>query len=251
MSLSGPAGERWLPCLFKGSRVLARADEAGRLLADADGRVEMVYRPGGKTYRAARQNLQPLPEEQGLQAVLEMGAAAGEVGGGAAAPRPRRAPAGEPRPRVVAWTDGACLGNPGPTGAGVLLKLANGDVRAVGRYLGPGTNNIGELRAVLIALQLVDDPASEVIVHTDSTYTLGVLTRPWKPKKNLELIAEIKREMSRFPRVEVRKVPGHAGVPENERVDELARTAAESRRDSDSFCPAPGKSGAGGKSGVG
>ena len=67
-------------------------------------------------------------------------------------------------------------------------------------------------------------------VYTDSSYAIGVLSLNWKAKANVELVAEIRDAVGRFDDLRFVKVPGHAGVPENERCDELARTAVTGRR---------------------
>ncbi|HEV8324743.1 MAG TPA: ribonuclease H [Myxococcota bacterium] len=128
------------------------------------------------------------------------------------------------RAAVLAYTDGACSGNPGPCGIGVVL-LAGRHRKEVSEFLGPGTNNVAELTAILRALQLIKDRGRDVRVHSDSAYAIGVLTKGWKAKANQELVAEIRALMTHFPRLRLVKVAGHAGVPENERADELARLA--------------------------
>lgn len=136
-------------------------------------------------------------------------------------------PAGPLEP-ILIYTDGACSGNPGPAGLGVVV--ASGQPRQeLSEYLGKATNNIAELTAILRGLELVEDPRRPVLIHTDSSYSIGVLTKDWKPKANLELIAQIKARMRQFPRLKLVKVAGHAGVPENERCDVLARGAVSRR----------------------
>ena len=81
---------------------------------------------------------------------------------------------------------------------------------------------------ILEALE-VDLP---LVVHTDSQYAIGVLTKNWKPKANQELIQRIKQRMQTVRRLELVYVPGHAGVPLNERADELARAAVAARASS-------------------
>ena len=66
-------------------------------------------------------------------------------------------------------------------------------------------------------------------VYTDSAYSIGVLSKGWKAKANQELVARIRRRLAAYPNVAFVKVSGHAGVPENERCDELARAAVERR----------------------
>jgi ribonuclease HI len=194
---------------------------------DGEGRAEMKYREGDqRTYRPGARNLEP--------------AGAGEAPAPAAAPRrPRTTKA--PRPlsnvsaaeRVDIWTDGACSGNPGPMGIGVVV-VSNGKRRELGEYLGVGTNNIAELTAIERGLQLAgelpEDRQKVKRIHTDSGYSIGVLSLGWKAKANQELIARVRRALEAHPAVELVKVPGHAGVPENERCDELAREAVLRRR---------------------
>ena len=127
------------------------------------------------------------------------------------------------------YTDGACLGNPGPMGIGVVL-LADGRRKEISEYLGPlGTNNIAELTAIQRGLEAVKDPRRPILVYSDSAYAIGVLSKRWKAKANQALIETIRGLLSKFPRIEFVKVAGHSGVPENERCDELAREAITNR----------------------
>ena len=210
---------------FKGELVWVRADEAGRPVLDADGRAEMKYRESdAKSYRPLSLNLAPDP------------------GGGATEPpppprRPRAEVAtksdkkGAPSvsgPAVEIWTDGACSGNPGPMGIGVVV-IDGGQRREKGEYLGVGTNNIAELTAIERGIDLADGGGPRRLrVYTDSSYAIGVLGKGWKAKANQELIARLKRRLAPLD-VEFVKVSGHAGVPENERCDELARGAITGR----------------------
>ena len=129
---------------------------------------------------------------------------------------------------VVAYTDGACTGNPGPAGWGAILRFGT-HVRELSGYLGRATNNIAELWAIKATLEAVTDRSMPVRIYTDSAYSLGILTRNWKPKANQELVAEIRSLIAEFDRVEVLKVAGHAGIPDNEKADELARLAIPGR----------------------
>ena len=126
---------------------------------------------------------------------------------------------------ISAWTDGACTGNPGPMGIGVVL-LSGAHRREISEYLGPlGTNNIAELVAILRALEAIKDRKRPVIVYSDSAYAIGVLGLGWKAKANTELVARIRAFVRSFPGLRFVKVAGHAGLPENERCDALAREA--------------------------
>lgn len=93
--------------------------------------------------------------------------------------------------------------------------------------LGPGTNQKAELLAIREALLKVRDrPRTVVRIHTDSAYAIGCLTKGWKVKANKEIVEEIRRLAAECAGFEMRKVSGHAGVPANERADELAVRAA-------------------------
>ncbi|MCP4602938.1 MAG: ribonuclease HI [Proteobacteria bacterium] len=130
---------------------------------------------------------------------------------------------------IVAYTDGACIGNPGPAGLGYVITFPDGRQIKRGEPLGQGTNNIAELTAIARVLDLIERPTDPVVIHTDSKYAIGVLILGWKAKANQKLIHQIKKNLARFPRLELRKVKGHAGVPENELVDDLARNAAKAQ----------------------
>ena len=131
------------------------------------------------------------------------------------------------RPDIISiFTDGASSGNPGPAGIGVVLHHS-GHKREISKSIGRATNNVAELTAIqegLAALKMTHLP---VRLFTDSAYALGVLSLGWKAKKNKKLIQSIQRLMDRFDDIQLIKVPGHAGVPENERADALAVAGIE------------------------
>ena len=122
------------------------------------------------------------------------------------------------------WTDGACTGNPGPAGVGVVV-IDGKDRREIGAYLGDGTNNIAELTAIERGLAMVAGQRRPVVVYSDSAYAIGLLSKGWKAKANVELVARLRELVAGFGDVRFVKVAGHAGVPENERCDQLAREA--------------------------
>lgn len=140
--------------------------------------------------------------------------------------------------KIIAYTDGACSGNPGPGGWGVLLRAMDGDKIVKERDLCGGdadtTNNRMELLAAINALETLAKP-SEVTVITDSNYVKnGVTTwifswkkNGWKtaakkPVKNVDLWQRLDEAQARH-QVTWKWVKGHAGHAENERADELAR----------------------------
>ena len=113
-----------------------------------------------------------------------------------------------------------------------IVAIDGGKRKELGEYLGVGTNNIAELTAIDRALDLAATTRrtrARVRIYTDSAYSIGVLSKGWKAKANQELIARMRRALAGFPDVEFVKVSGHAGVPENERCDELARNAITGR----------------------
>ncbi len=227
----------WVRAKLRGSQVYARANEQGDLVAPG-GRVEIRYgKSDGRLYRAAARNLTiadptPLPDDtcgpaeevaRDRTAKAKPGAKSGKSP--AASPAPAM-PTGEGA-HQIAYTDGACSGNPGPAGLGSVV-LREGQLIERYEYLGKGTNNIAEMMAVIRALEDLD-PAQPSLIHTDSTYTIGVAIKGWKAKKNTELVAELRNALAAHPHVRLVKVKGHAGIPLNERADELARTAVELR----------------------
>ncbi|HEX2676323.1 MAG TPA: ribonuclease H, partial [Polyangiales bacterium] len=127
--------------------------------------------------------------------------------------------------------DGACSGNPGPAGIGVVIQDGK-ERRELSGFLGNGTNNIAELTAILEAANAIEDPKRPVRMHTDSKYAIGVLSMGWKAKANQELVQRAKQALSRLTDVELIHVPGHAGVPLNERADALAVQAVREEKTS-------------------
>lgn len=134
---------------------------------------------------------------------------------------------------IACFTDGACRGNPGPAGCGVLLQLPDGREIEHSRYLGEGTNNIAELSAILDTLKIIEEeniPDGVMVeICTDSKYVQGVLSLGWKAKSNRELIMDIKQRIKNRGRIRLHWVAGHAGIPQNERADELAVSALENQ----------------------
>lgn len=143
---------------------------------------------------------------------------------------------------LFAYTDGACSGNPGPGGWGVLLRAIKGADIVKERSLNGGaaetTNNQMELLAAISALEALEKP-SKITVVTDSAYVKNGVTgwifgwkrNGWrtsnkKPVKNVELWQRLDKAAARHT-VTWEWVKGHAGHPENERADELAREGME------------------------
>ena len=142
--------------------------------------------------------------------------------------------------RVTIYTDGACLGNPGPGGWAALL-VADGTVREISGYEAHTTNNRMELCAAVEALRALED-GTDVDLHTDSQYLRngmnewltrwkrnGWRTADKKPVKNMDLWADLDALAHRHV-VRWHWVRGHAGHPENERCDALANEAIRRAR---------------------
>jgi ribonuclease HI len=216
----------WVEAVLRGQRVLARTQADGSLAADAGGRVEIRYRPNdGRAYRAAARNL--VLEDGARQ--LPDGACEPPIQTAGASARPSKPQArGAPSHAWVAYTDGACSGNPGPAGSGVVLVSPDGKMHEGLEYLGEATNNVAELTGILRALEWIPEESRAIVVHTDSQYAIGVLQKGWKAKANQDLVQRTKRAVEgRGARLVY--VPGHQGVPLNERADELAREAVRTR----------------------
>ncbi|NBZ88150.1 ribonuclease HI [Stagnihabitans tardus] len=141
-------------------------------------------------------------------------------------------------PDLFAYTDGACSGNPGPGGWGVLLLARDGATVVKERTLQGGeqmtTNNRMELLAAISALECLSRP-SELTIVTDSAYVKNGVTEwihGWKrkgwrtaggsPVKNVDLWQRLEAAQARH-KVKWAWIKGHAGHAENERADELAR----------------------------
>lgn len=145
--------------------------------------------------------------------------------------------------QVEIFTDGSCLGNPGPGGYGVVLRYKKTE-KTLSKGYRLTTNNRMEMLAAVIALQSLKEPC-DVILTTDSQYVRQGITqwihnwkqRGWKtadkkPVKNADLWQALEKETIKH-KVDWRWVKGHAGHRENEMCDQLARSAAENPTEDD------------------
>ncbi len=127
---------------------------------------------------------------------------------------------------AVVFTDGASKGNPGSAGAGAAVVLPDGRRGEASWKLGNATNNVAELSAVSLGLDLLEDSgiskSTPVSILTDSKYAHGVLMLSWKAQANRELILDLRQRLKAWPNVSIRWVAGHVGVEGNERADALA-----------------------------
>lgn len=255
----------WARANFKGQSVWAEVDAEGAPLVTG-GRIAVRYsdKAGATIYQAGASRVEPSGK---APVELPPGVAAAEPGPDAArspSPGAGAAPArasrgsgfGSAGTRTAAqanaakaaasaqvsaaagavrcFTDGACTGNPGPAGAGLHLKFPDGRVVERHKALGFATNNVGELTAIEMALDELDaasvEPASPVVIFSDSQYAKGVLTQGWKAKANVELITAIRTRLRARPGASLQWVAGHVGLAENERADALARRGVEESR---------------------
>lgn len=243
----------WRAAEFKGQNIWARVDPEGKLLVKG-GRVEIRYRQteGVKIYRgtASQVHLKAeapildlpdgIPADQAQtksQGAKTSGAKTAGLGFGKAGTR-TAAQAALARDvaqaiikdltgkAILCFTDGACKGNPGVAGSGAWIQFTDGETVERHLALGVATNNIAELRAIALALDVLDekDVASDaqVAVFTDSNYANGVLVKGWKAKANTELIQALRPRIQARPGLTIYWVAGHAGIDGNERADALA-----------------------------
>ncbi len=127
--------------------------------------------------------------------------------------------------KYVIYADGACLGNPGPGGWGVVIAEPPSEYRELSGGPYPATtNNKMEITAAIEGLRDIE-PGSEVIVRSDSSYVVNTMMLGWKRKANDEFWRDLDREVA-SRKVRFEWVRGHAGDKNNERADKLAASAA-------------------------
>ena len=141
---------------------------------------------------------------------------------------------------IVIYTDGSCLGNPGQGGWGIIIQWKDGETQLWGNSP-QSTNNEMELTAAFNACQeLVKNKINNGIIYTDSQYVQKGITewmKSWrkngymsstkKPIKNQEIWKLLDEEQAKIDHIDWRWVKAHNGDPMNERVDQIARDAAD------------------------
>ena len=143
------------------------------------------------------------------------------------------------KPSIEIYTDGACLGNPGPGGWAALIRFHDREQQLSG-FEAATTNNRMELQAVIAALASLEMPC-DLVITTDSQYVRqgmmewisrwqknGWRTANKQPVKNSDLWRQL-LALSATHEIDWRWVKGHSGHPDNELVDQLARHAAETQ----------------------
>jgi ribonuclease HI len=142
--------------------------------------------------------------------------------------------------RVTIYTDGACLGNPGPGGYGAVL-LYEGHRKEFSGGFRLTTNNRMEILAAVVALEALKQPC-QVTLYSDSQYLVNAMQQGWAMRWRANGWRRNKTEMALNPdlwtrllgctenrKVEFRWLRGHVGNPENERCDQLAMAAAKEK----------------------
>lgn len=136
---------------------------------------------------------------------------------------------------ITIYTDGSSRGNPGPGGYGVVMKFRE-HRKEISQGYRKTTNNRMELLAIIVGLEAIKVPNAPVKIYSDSKYVIDSVTKGWlwgwikkdfKDKKNKDLWLRFVDIYNKH-RVSFQWVKGHAGIPENERCDQLAVEAAES-----------------------
>ena len=136
--------------------------------------------------------------------------------------------------KLIMYTDGAASGNPGPGGYGVLLQYGK-HVKELSEGYRLTTNNRMELLAVIVGLEQLKTPDSEITIYTDSKYVCDSVDKGWvfgwekvrfKKKKNPDLWIRFLK-IYRQHKVRFQWVKGHANIPGNERCDRLAVEASQ------------------------
>ena len=136
---------------------------------------------------------------------------------------------------ITLYTDGAAKGNPGPGGYGTVLIFGK-HRKELTQGFRMTTNNRMELLAVIAGLEALKTNEHPVIIYSDSKYVVDAINKGWleswvkkgfKGKKNVDLWQRFLPLQKRF-KLTFKWVKGHAGIPENERCDQLAVQSAES-----------------------
>lgn len=125
---------------------------------------------------------------------------------------------------ISVYTDGACQPNPGKAGVGAVL-LYGDHRREISEYIGEGTNNIAELKAIEIALKAIKRKDIPVVVYSDSKYAINVLTGEHRASANIDLVVDMTYLLCSFKDINLHWIKGHSGNVNQDRADELANYA--------------------------
>lgn len=202
----------WKRMMFKGNKVWLGVDDEQQPIVQKDKVLIKYQLDQDHEYWVRQESVKPIDP-----AKLKKKAASDD--------KPS-APRDEPPPEsILAYTDGASSGNPGPSGIGVVLRFGSHE-KEISKHIGITTNNVAELTAIQAALKAITATEIPVRLYTDSQYCYGLLSLGWKPKRNEKLVATVRGMMKRFKDLRILKIEGHAGIDDNERADRLARKGA-------------------------
>ena len=234
---------RWKRLSIKGNKVWASIDKDGKLLAK-NGRVRIKYNlKQNYEYQAKKENLKPESEAVPKQKKDKQKTKGNnkykaisfkpQNRSSQSASKPASSYTAEirdmPENAIIIYTDGASSGNPGPGGIGILFIFGE-HRKEISQFIGNATNNIAELKAIKTALSEIKRHDLPVRLFTDSGYSIGLLTKGWKSRKNIELVENIKKIMRKFKDLKFIKVKGHNGVEGNETADRLATSALKNKK---------------------
>jgi ribonuclease HI len=216
----------WKRMSFKDNKVWAQIDRQKKIVQE-NGRVLIKYNlKQNYEYKVKFESLKP--EDQAIPAKKKESKQSGSKKQHSDTKLKPDNAANLPDNCIKIYTDGASSGNPGPSGIGILLIYGD-KKREISKYIGHATNNIAELTAIKVALEELKRNDLPVVIFSDSTYSIGLLTKGWKPKKNQTLVMEIRALLNKFNNLSFIKVKGHAGIKENEVADFLATSAIKKR----------------------
>jgi len=208
----------WIRMSFKGNKVWAAADPDKNLVVEK-GKVLVKYNlKQDYEYRVKPESLKP--EDQAIPSKKKSGSKKNLK----KSAKKIAIDSDIPDNCIKIYTDGASSGNPGPSGIGILLIYGE-KKKEISKYIGLATNNIAELTAIKIALEELKRHDLPVRIFSDSSYSIGLLTKGWKPQKNRKLVSDIRKLTDKFSDLSFIKVKGHSGIKENEVADFLATSA--------------------------
>jgi len=215
--------DTWKRMSFKNNKVWAQTDSDGNLLVEK-GMVLIKYNlKQDYEYRVKPESLKP--EDQAIPAKKKSTSQpSSSIHNADKFLKNKVIKTDLPNNCIKIYTDGASSGNPGPAGIGILFIYGE-NKKEISRYIGKTTNNIAELTAIKMALEELKRVDLPVRIFSDSSYSIGLLTKNWKPKKNQALVFEIRALMDKFCDLNFIKVKGHSGIKENEVADFLATSA--------------------------
>lgn len=214
--------KHWIRMSFKGNKVWAQTDSSGNLNVK-DKKVLIKYNLAQDyEYRVNYEKLRP--EKEAVPSKKKFDKKKGVKKKSQKSPSPETGPDDENKRCIRIYTDGASSGNPGPAGIGIVY-IHGENRKEISKFIGSTTNNVAELTAVKTALEGLKRKDLPVRIYSDSSYSIGLLTKGWKPQTNKGLVNETSALIKSFSDIKFIKVKGHAGIKGNEDADSLATLA--------------------------